>query len=113
MDILGVQIIAVLFAIFMLYVAFLHWKRKELNGVEIFFWTFLWLGFIVLTLFPGLLQSITKKLFFARIMDLLVISAFMILAFIGFQNYVANRKMEKKIEDLVRKEALRKIVKKK
>lgn len=112
MNIIGVQIIAILFAIFMLYVAFLHWKRKDFNGGEILFWTVLWLGFIIITLFPDILQEITKKLFFTRVMDLLMVIAFMILAFLGFQNHVSNRRMEKKIEELVRKEAKREGVKK-
>lgn len=106
MNILGVQIIAILFAIFMVYVVFLHWKRKEVNGGETFFWTVLWFGFIFVTLFPNMFQSVTRLLFFTRVMDLLMVAAFMILAFIGFQNYVSNKKMEKKIEELIRKEAL-------
>jgi len=108
MNILGVQIISILFAIFMIYVAFLHWKRKEINGGEIFFWSSLWFGFIAITLFPNLLQNLTKLLFFTRVMDFLMVIAFMILAFLGFQNHVSNRRMEKKIEELIRKEALEK-----
>ena len=113
MNILGVQIIAILFAIFMIYVAFLNWKRKDINGKEIFFWSALWLGFIVVTLFPDILQNITEKLFFTRVMDLLMVAAFMILAFIGFQNHVSNRRMERKIEELIRKEAVKNAKKKK
>lgn len=112
MNILGVQIITILFAVFMVYVAFLHWKRKEINGTEIFFWFILWTGFILITLFPNLLQETTKLLFFARVMDLLMVIAFMILAFLGFQNHVSNRRMEKKIEELIRKETLRSLSKK-
>jgi hypothetical protein len=37
-----------------------------------------------------------------------MVLAFMILAFLGFQNYVSNKKMEKKIEELVRELALKK-----
>jgi len=112
-NILGVQIIAILFAIFMIYIAFLHWKRKDINGGEIFFWAILWLGFIVITLFPDLLQNVTQKLFFTRVMDFLMVIAFMILAFLGFQNHVSNRRMERKIEELVRKEATKDVEKKK
>lgn len=112
-NILGVQIIAILFAIFMIYVAFLHWKRRDLNGGEIFFWVILWSGFIVITLFPDILQNITKKLFFTRIMDFLMVIAFMILAFLGFQNHVSNRRMERKIEELIRKETTKDVEKKK
>lgn len=113
MSILGVQIIAVLFAIFMIYVAFLHWKRRDIRGVEIFFWSILWLGFIIITLFPKILESVSQLLFFARVMDLLMIAAFMILAFLGFQNYVSNKRTERKIEELVRREATRDVEKKK
>lgn len=91
----------------MLYVTFLYWKKKEIGGGEIFMWVAIWLAFILVTLFPNLLQSLTQLLFFARIMDFLMIIAFMILAFLGFQNYIKNKRMERKIEELVRQEALR------
>lgn len=113
MSILGVQIIAILFAIFMIYVAFLHFKRKDINGGEIFFWILLWSGFIIITLFPDILQNITQKLFFTRVMDFLMVIAFMILAFLGFQNHISNRRMERKIEELVRREATKDVQKKK
>jgi len=109
MNILGVQIISILFAIFMIYAAFLYWKRKDINGKEIFFWSFLWLGFITITLFPDILQNITQKLFFTRVMDFLMVLAFMILAFLGFLNHVSNRRMEKKIEELIREETKKEV----
>ena len=109
MSILGVQIISTLFAIFMIYASFLHWKRKDFSGLEILFWIALWLGLVVVTLSPNLLLSLTQELFFARVMDLLMVAAFMILAFLGFQNYASNKRMEKKMEDLVRMEALSKV----
>jgi len=109
MNILGVQIIAILFAVFMIYVSFLNWKRKDINGGEIFFWTALWLGFIFIALFPDVLQNITQKLFFTRVMDFLMVVAFIILAFLGFQNHVSNRRMERKIEELIRKETKREV----
>lgn len=112
MNILGVQIVSVLFAVFMLYVVFLHWKRKDLKTSEYFFWFLLWCGFIGVTLFPNLLQNLTRLLFFARIMDFLMVLAFMILSYIGFNNYIANKKMEKKIEDLIRKDAIKNVKKK-
>lgn len=112
MNILGVQIIAVLFAVFMVYVAFLNWKKKDINTGEIIFWVILWLTFIFISLFPKILQEMTQLLFFARVMDLLMVMAFMILAFLGYQNHISNKRVEKKIEDLVRKEAVKKVKKK-
>jgi len=113
MNILGVQIITSLFALFMVYVAFLHWKRQEIKNEEMLFWILIWAGFLMFTLFPAVLSQLTKVLYFARIMDLLMVTAFMILAFLGFQNYVANRRMEKKIEELIRSEALKNVKNKK
>lgn len=112
MNILGIQIISILFAFFMLYVAFLHWKRKDLGTSEYLFWFLLWCGFIGVTLFPNSLQNLTSLLFIARVMDLLMVLAFMILAYIGFNNYISNKKIEKKIEDLIRKDATRNVKKK-
>lgn len=106
MNILGIQIIATLFAIFMNYIAFLNWKRREISPGAMVFWTLLWIGFILITLYPKILESISQQLFFARIMDLLMIIAFMILAYLGYENYVSNKKMEKRIEEIVRREAI-------
>lgn len=113
MNILGVQIISILFAVFMIYVTFLHRKRKELGASENAFWMILWLGFIGVVLFPQLLQGVTQVFLFARVLDLLMVIAFMILTFIGFQNYISNKRMEQKIEKLVRKKAIEKINKNK
>lgn len=106
MNILGVQIVSALFAFFMIYVAFLHWKRKDLSGYEMFFWLILWVGFILVTINPYILQGISNYLYFFRIMDLLVVISFMILAFLGFQNYISNKKLERKIEEVIREESL-------
>ena len=53
MNILGVQIVGVLFSIFMVYVSFLNWKKKDLNNLEMLFWLFLWIFFIIIVLFLG------------------------------------------------------------
>jgi len=107
MNILGVQIIVILFAIFMVYVVFWYWKKKDIKGNEAIFWIILWGGFIVITLFPDILQNLTKKLFFTRVMDFLMIVAFMILTILGFSNYIRGKRLEKKIEEIVRKKALK------
>lgn len=106
-NILGIQLLAILFGFFMLYVSFLHFRRGELPGGVWFFWTVLWLAFIVIALAPQLLDPIIVRLKIVRVMDLGMIVAFMILAYLGFENYVRNRRMEKKIEELTRKEALK------
>jgi hypothetical protein len=103
--ILGVQIIAILFAIFMLYVAFLHLKQKNINRKEYTLWMFIWLSFIFFTLFPQVLTPVLKELFIFRAMDLLMIIAFMILTYLGFKNHIGVKNLERQIEIIIRQKA--------
>ncbi len=43
---LGIQIAGILFALFMLYITFLHRKRDEFTVNEAGFWTLMWVCFI-------------------------------------------------------------------
>ncbi len=104
---LGIQIIATLFAIFMLYIAFWHLKQRNLSKPEFIFWLLLWSAFIYFALFPKILDPILATLFVVRAMDLLMIIAFMILAFLGFQNHIEVKSLQRKIETLIRKQAFR------
>jgi len=113
MQIIGIQIIAILFAFFMLYVAFLHYKKGEIKNSTFLFWVVLWIIFIFLTLFSQILSPLIGPLRIFRVLDLLMIGAFIILTFITFENQVKIRNIEKKIEELVRKEASKRVDKEK
>ena len=103
------QIGAVLFALFMTYWVRNNQKRSNLSNVEASLWYSVWSFFIVLALFPNLLLGIVAVLHFARVFDLLVVLAFMILVMLNFYIYLKNKKLEKKLETLVRKIALEKV----
>ncbi len=103
---LGIQIIAVLFAFFMLYLAFMHYKRGNLGKNEFFGWCIVWLLFIYFALFPRILDPLLARLFVTRAMDLLMIVAFMILAYLGFVNHVGIKSLQEQIERIVRKQAI-------
>lgn len=105
---LGIQIISISFAAFMLYVAFLHRKRGNLNKAEYSFWLLLWSVFIVFALFPKVLDPVLAKLFVTRAMDLLMISAFMILAYLGFMNHVGIKNLQNQIRKIVSQKAIKK-----
>jgi hypothetical protein len=113
MNILGVQIIGILFAMFMIYVSFLNWKKSDISRSEMSFWLLLWIIFILITLFPKILQGLSTFLVFTRVMDLLMVIAFMILTIIGYMNHISNRELEKKIERLVKNQAIKKYLTKK
>jgi hypothetical protein len=109
---LGIQIVAVTFSLFMLYLAFVHHKRRNIDQKEFIFWLVVWLLFIYFALFPRVLDPLLASLFVTRAMDLLSIAAFMILAYLGFQNHVGVKSLQREIERLVRTIALKNPVRK-
>lgn len=104
---LGVQILASLFAIFMLYVVFLHFKKRNLSSPELVFWVILWSTFLFFTFKPRVLDPILARLFIVRALDLLMIVSFMILAYLGFQNHIGIKVLQREHEKLVRKLAFK------
>ena len=100
---LGIQILGVLFALFMIYLTFLHQKRKEFTAKEYIFWIVIWVCFIIVTIFPKILSPIVKTLSLSRTMDLLIILGFIFVVGILFHNYITITKVQRKVEEVVRK----------
>ena len=100
------QVIATLFALFMMYVVSIHGKKKTLSFWEVSLWMTTWGTFIILALFPNLLLGITGALRFSRVFDLLLIIALMVLSVVVFINYFSHKELKRKIEEMIREEAL-------
>jgi hypothetical protein len=111
--ILGLQIIAILFAFAMIYFAVLHRRRGELNRAEILSWVTIWVATIVIVVFPELLRKFAQAFFITRLFDLMVVGGFVLVIAMVARVYVSTKRMEKKLEDYVRHEALKSIKKKK
>ncbi|KHO46288.1 MAG: hypothetical protein QS98_C0004G0064 [archaeon GW2011_AR3] len=104
--VLGIQILGSIFALFMLYVTFLHQKRKEYTVREYVFWTFFWIVFGLVSLFPNWLDPITTVLRLTRTLDLFIILGFMFIIAVVIYVYDVVRKTQKKVEEVVRKVAI-------
>ena len=102
------QIIAVLFAFLMIYIVNIHRRKHSLSTNEVWFWYFIWISFIIVSFFPQTLVGIAESLHFARTFDLLVVIAMMILTTIVVIGYFAQKDAAKKLEEYVRKEAIKK-----
>jgi len=107
-DILGIQILGILFGFFMMYYTFLQYKRKEFTVKEYGFWFVFWAGFVILTLFPQVLDPVLVTLNIARTLDFFVIAGFLFLIFVIFYTYTIVRKNQRKLEEVVRSMALKK-----
>ncbi|MBU0457447.1 MAG: DUF2304 domain-containing protein [Nanoarchaeota archaeon] len=114
MSILGIQIVGILFALFMFYLTFLHRRRKEFTIKEYIFWAGVWVIFLLLVLFPTTLDSLVKNvLSLSRRMDFFIIMGFMFLIGVVFHIYTIVRKTQNKIEKIVRQIAVEKEMKNK
>lgn len=106
--VLGIQIAGLLFGLFMIYYSFLKYKRKEFTAKEFVLWLVLWILLIVISLFPYILDPVSKELNFARTFDLLVIAGFLFLILAIFYTYTLAKKNQKQLEAVVRDMSIRK-----
>jgi len=107
-NILGIQILGVLFGFFMMYYTFLQHKRKEFTIKEYGFWFIFWAGFVIITLFPQILDPVLLTLNIGRTLDFFIIAGFLFLIFVVFYTYTIVRKNQKKLEEIVRQIATKK-----
>jgi len=106
--ILGIQIAGFLFGMFMLYYSFLNYKKKSFTSKEFSFWILLWSLFIIVVVFPVVLDPVLKPLGVFRALDFLVMTGFLFLTAMIFYNYTLTKKIQKQVETLVRAFALKK-----
>lgn len=106
--IIGLQVIAILFSLSMIYFALNSYKRGELTGIEIASWLVIWFVAIVIIIFPELLRNFAKTFFVTRVFDLMVVGGFILVISIVTGAYVRTKKLEKKMEEMVRRDAIKK-----
>ena len=106
-NILGIQILGILFGFFMMYYTFLQYKRKEFTIKEYSFWFIFWSVFAVITLFPQILDPVLITLSIGRALDFFIIIGFLFLIFVTFYTYTIVRKNQRKLEEIVRSMALK------
>lgn len=110
--IIGLQVTAIIFALIMLYFAYLHYSRGELNRLEIISWMVIWIATIVIVIFPELLQTFAQTFAITRVFDLMVVGGFILVITLAYKAYIKTKRLERKLEEYVRKEALKSLKKK-
>ncbi len=111
--ILGLQSIAIVFALIMIYLALLNYRRNEINRVEMLSWLTIWVLTIFIVVFPELLRTFAQRFFITRLFDLMVVGGFVLVIFMMAKAYLSTKRIEKKLEEYVRREALKDVKKKK
>ena len=104
--ILGVQLLGIIFVLVMIYLTFLYYKRSHYSAASLSLWMAVWLGALLLVLFPETLYGIMETLQIKRTVDFFVIGGFMFFTVLIFYLYDAVKQMQRKMEKLVRKIAI-------
>lgn len=84
MTLLGIQLVGIGFGLLMLYLAYVSKKKGELSYTGFAFWGYVWTQFLIIVIFPSLVSGVIGTLHIIRLMDLLMIAAFMLLFGMGF-----------------------------
>lgn len=105
--IFGLQVVGLVFALIMIYFAYLHYRRGEINGFEILFWIFAWAGAILIAIFPEIFRTFSSTIAISRAFDLAMIGGFILVIPLTYIAYIRTKRIEKKLEELIRKESLK------
>lgn len=104
---IGIQIFALLFVLWMTYFSYLHYRRGEFTLFEFIFWQILWVGLAVVVVSPRSVDFLLRAFSITRAFDLIMIVGVAVLYGVIFRAYVIIRRLERRIEEFTRKEALR------
>ena len=108
--ILGIPIFGMFFSCIMIYLTFLHYKRKEFSVEIFFFWLTLWLGFIFMVVYPTSLDFLIRGILkFGRRLDFFIVLGFIFLIALMYYNYIVVRYTKKRVERIIREVALEKV----
>lgn len=103
---IGIQIGAILFALWMYYFTYLHYKRREFSLYEFAFWFLTWTGLVVIVLFPHSINFLLRAFSINRAFDFVVVVGIVVLFGVTFRNYVLLRRLDRRLEQYVRRDAL-------
>lgn len=98
----GIQIIGAVFGLILCYFTFLNYKRHEFTVREFLGWMILWVGFIVVTLFPNMFRVFNGKLGTIRAFDLFSVIGFVVVLSISFYTYTSLDRVRKTLEKTIR-----------
>lgn len=101
------EIIGLLFALIMIYLTYLEYKRKRISKFSFCVWSTIWIAGILLIIFHKYTNRILDPLNIIRVLDFYMILAFMLLFTLIFYLFLKNSITEKRMETLTRALAIK------
>jgi hypothetical protein len=104
---LGIQLIAIIFSLFMIYIATINYRKGEINKIEIMLWVTVWVCALTIVIFPDIVRTFSRTFLVTRIFDLMTMGGFVLVISMCLKNYLSVRRIEKLIENMIRDDAVR------
>ena len=101
--VLGIQLVGVLFVLVMLYLTYLYYKKGQYSKTSAIFWVIIWGAAMILLTFQQSVERVIEQLQFARVFDLYMTIGLLFVLALMFYDYVRVERLERKVEELVRK----------
>lgn len=106
MNYLGIQIVTIAFSIFMIYFSYFCWRRGYFETPALLGWIIIFVGLVVGSVFPKILQPFIEFLSLARLFDLYVIIGLIFLTVITFINFLHVHKLQNKLDHMIQDQAI-------
>lgn len=106
MNLPGIQVLACVVSLAMLYVTYTAFRKHQFGRGSLALWGAVWLLPAVASVFPGLFAPLATTLRLARLMDLVIVVGMFVLGGITFYMYLGVSRMQSQLEALVRERAL-------
>lgn len=97
----ALQGIAVVFALFAISRTYLRMRESKLSIGQFIFWTILWIGVVLLTFMPDMINILADTLGIRRPIDVVVYFSIVLLFYLIFRLYVKISDTEREISQLV------------
>ena len=101
-----IQVLALIFVLFALSRAFLRYKDNVITIFELIFWTFIWLGVVIIAFIPEVTFIFSRIAGIQRGIDAIIYISIVFLFYMLFRAYVKMEKMEQNMTEMVRQVAL-------
>ncbi|MEM2121783.1 MAG: DUF2304 family protein [Candidatus Woesearchaeota archaeon] len=108
-----IQILIIGFAIFALARTIGKFRKKKINFNNFLFWNLIWISIIIIAILPGVTSIFTKVFNVGRGVDFLIYVSILLLFYMVFKIFEKLERIEEEITEVVKKEALKGLGKKK
>lgn len=102
----AIQLVVIVFGVAMAFGTYRGFRRRDLLAPEAALWFVVWLALIAVTAFPDALRTVIGPLKVARLLDLVMIAAILLLTAIVFVLHSRVGRLERRLVELVQRLAL-------